>query len=83
MITGSGRAAQIVGQGMKCLGWELPGRERCRQSPGLRLRLDKLDFVRGPRSLRSVLWSTAAAVPLPALADTSVPEAASARCRGG
>lgn len=36
---------QLVGRGTKCLGWELPGRERCRQSPGLRLRPDELGFV--------------------------------------
>lgn len=49
-ITGLGRVAQLAGQGMKCLGWELLGRERCWQSPGLWLQPDKLDFISSPRS---------------------------------
>lgn len=64
-----------MGQGIKCLGWELLGGKWCEQSPGIRLRQDKLDFVSSPRSMRSLTWSATTAMPLPALANTSVPVA--------
>lgn len=78
------RSGGWVGQGMKCLRWELWDRERCWWSPAC-LQLDKLDVVRSPGScslLSSLVGLCCHVSPAPADTGTAVAVWGRMKCYG-